>query len=115
MIKRLIKVVSIKNEKLIQTDNVDVTKILVSRKELYGKKASFKYFVGYDDNGNMPLCIKLPQMIWYAKYFDSNKTISFKASDKRLLKNYIKIWEKISSLMRKKLLANLSMVIATNT
>ena len=34
-------------------------------------------------------------MIGYATYFDSNKTMSFKVSDKKLLKKYIKIWEKI--------------------
>ena len=38
-------------------------------------------------------------MIGYAKYFDSNKTKSFKAIDKKLLKKYNKIWEKISSLL----------------
>ena len=38
-------------------------------------------------------------MIGYAKYFDDNKTMSFKLSDKNLLKKYTKIWEKISSLM----------------
>ena len=31
-----------------------------------------------------PLCIKLPQMIEHAKYFDSNKTMSFKFNDKSL-------------------------------
>ena len=35
-------------------------------------------------------------MIGYAKYFDSNKTISFRASDKKLLKSYSKIWKKIA-------------------
>ena len=40
-------------------------------------------------------------MIPCAKYFDSNKTLSFKVSDKKLLKKYIKIWRKISSLMKK--------------
>ena len=30
-------------------------------------------------------------------YF-SNKTMSFKASDNKLLKNYAKIWERVSSL-----------------
>ena len=38
-------------------------------------------------------------MIGYAKYFDDNKTMSFKLSDKNLLKKYTKILEKISSLM----------------
>ena len=39
-------------------------------------------------------------MIGYIKDFDrGNKTMSFKASDNKLLKNYNKIWEKVSSLM----------------
>ena len=38
-------------------------------------------------------------MIGYVKYFDSNKTMPFKVSDKRLLKKYTKIWERVSSLM----------------
>ena len=40
-------------------------------------------------------------MIGYAKYSDSNKNMSFKVSDKRLSKKYIRILEKISSLMEK--------------
>ena len=32
------------------------------------------------------------------KNFDSNKTMSFKVSDNKLLKKYNKIWEKISNL-----------------
>ena len=38
-------------------------------------------------------------MIEYVKYFNSNKIMSFKASDNKLLKMYTKIWEKVSSLM----------------
>ena len=40
-----------------------------------------------------PLCIKLLQMIGNVKYFDSNKTMSFKVSDNKLLKKYTEIWE----------------------
>ena len=38
-------------------------------------------------------------MIVYAKNFDSNKTMSFKVGDNKLLRKYNKIWEKISNLM----------------
>ena len=52
------------------------------------KEGSFKYFIGYDDNDEIrPFCIMLPQMIRYAKYFDDNKTTSFKVIDKKLLKS----------------------------
>ena len=40
-------------------------------------------------------------MIGYVKCFDSNKTMSFMVTDKKLLKKYTKIWEKVSSLMNK--------------
>ena len=38
-------------------------------------------------------------MIGYTKYFDSNKTMSFKVNDIKLLKKYTKIWEKVTNLM----------------
>ena len=41
-----------------------------------------------------PLCIKLPQMIEYVKCFDSNKTMLFKLTTKKLLENYTQIREK---------------------
>ena len=80
------------------------------KKESYGTKHSLKYFIGYNDDGVIrPLFTKVPQMIGYVKQFDSNKTMSFKVSDNKLLKKYIKIWEKVSKLM------NLFMVIMIDT
>ena len=66
-------------------------KYLVSKKESYGEKNSLKYFIGNNDDVIRPLFINLPQMIGYVKCFDSNKTMSFKVSDNKLLKKYIKI------------------------
>ena len=89
-----------KNKKLFDLNDIDVNKILVSKKESYGTKNSLEYFIGYNDGDVIrPLCIKLPQMIGYVKHFDSNKTMSFKVSDNKLLKKYNKIWEKISNLL----------------
>ena len=52
--------------------------------------------MGYkDDYVIRHLCIKLPQMVGYVKCFDSNKAMSFKVVDKKLLKKYIKIWESV--------------------
>ena len=80
-----------KNKKLSKIDEIDVDKILVSKKEPYGTKKSLKFFMGYNDDGIIrPLRIKLPQMIGSVKYFDSNKTMSFKATDKKLLKSILK-------------------------
>ena len=55
-----------------------------TEKEPYGQKSSFKYFIGYNYNDAIrPLRVKLLQMIGYAKYFDSSKTIYFKLIDKK--------------------------------
>ena len=45
--------------------------------------------------------MKLTQMIVYAKYFDSNKTMSFKVIDQGLLKKYTKIWGRVNGLIDK--------------
>ena len=80
-----------KNKKLSKIDDIDVNKILVSKKEPYGTKNSLKYFIGYnDDDVIRTLCIKLPQMIGYVKHFDNNETMSFKIIDNKLLKTILK-------------------------
>ena len=83
-----------KNKTLFNMHGLDVNKILVSKKESYGKKNSLNYFIGYNDGVIRPLYIKLPQMIGYVKHVDSNKTMYFKFSDINLLKKYTKIWGK---------------------
>ena len=89
-----------KNKKLFEIEDIDINNILVSKKESYGPKTSLKYFIRYNDDDIIrPLCIKLPQMIGYAKCFDSNETMSFKVSDNKLLKKYNKIWERDSHLL----------------
>ena len=40
-----------KNKKLFNIDDIDVNEILVSKKEQYGIYNSFKYFIGYNDDG----------------------------------------------------------------
>ena len=87
-----------KNKKLFNIYDIEFDKVLISKKEAYGKKSSFKYILGYNnDDVIKPLCIKLPQMIGYIKHFDSNKTMLFKVNDNRLLKQYTKIWERVSA------------------
>ena len=41
-----IKKRSLYNKKIFHIDDIDVNKILVSKKEQYGKYNSFKYFIG---------------------------------------------------------------------
>ena len=53
---------------------MDVNKILVSKKEIYGQNKSFKYFIGYNDNDIIrPLYLELSQMTGYINKFDENK------------------------------------------
>ena len=41
-------------------------------------------------------------MIGCVKLFDSNKTMSFKDSDNKMLKKYSKIWKRVSNFLDKK-------------
>ena len=90
-----------KNKQINNIEKIDTNKILVSIKESYGTKNSFKFFIGYNDNDVIrPLCIRLPQMTGYVKKFDENATVCFKVNNKQLLKNYNEIWEKVEKLMK---------------
>ena len=90
-----------KNKKIFNIDDIDVNKILVSKKEQYGKHNSFKYFIGYNDNDVIrPLYLFISQTTGYINKFEKNKiTMSLMVEDKQLLKNYKKIWKKIKRLM----------------
>ena len=97
-----------KNRKIFNIDSIDADKILVAKKVSYGKNNSFKYLIGYNDNVTRPLFVKLPQTTSYINKFKDKKTkitttMSLMVKDKQLFKNYNKIWEKIESLMRKKI------------
>ena len=82
-----------KNKKINRIDDIDVNKILVSKKEPYGTKNSYKCFIEYNDNGVIkPLCVRPRQITGYARTFDENATMSFRVTNKQLLKNYDKIW-----------------------
>ena len=89
-----------KNEKAFKIYDIDINKMLVSKEEPYGKKNSFKYSTRYNDNDDIrPLCIILPQIIGHVKCFESNKKMSFKISDNKLLKKYTQIWTKVKNLL----------------
>ena len=65
----------------ISIKNIDINKIVVSSKVSLGKKG-FKYFVGYKDAKKIrPLCIFLPKMSIYRKYFDQTKYVPFLIKD----------------------------------
>ena len=99
--KKITKSDFYKNKKVTKIDDIDVNKILVSKEEPYGTKNSFKYFIGYNDNDVIrPLCIKLPQMTGYIRKFEGNRTMSFKISNKQLLKKYNQIWKRVEKLLK---------------
>ena len=66
------------NKNIFNIDDIDVNKILVSKKEQYGDVIR-------------PLYLGLSQMTGYINKFDENKIImSLMVKDKQLLKNYKK-------------------------
>ena len=93
------------DKRLFKMKGIDINKLLVSKKTPYGKE-SFICCIGYnDDDVIRPLCIKLPEMVAYVEHFKNNndkdsKRMSFKVSDKKLLKNYNKIWERVTNFMK---------------
>ena len=50
MTERSTRAIFIKAKKLFSIYDIEVDKILISKKESYGKKSSFKYFLGYNDD-----------------------------------------------------------------
>ena len=82
-----------KNKKIFNINDIDVNKILVSKKEKYGKYNSFKHFIGYNDNDVIkPLYLKFLQMTCYINKFNEHKnkntiTMPLKVKDKKHFKN----------------------------
>ena len=83
-----------KDKKIFNIDDIDVNKILVSKKEQYGKYNSPKCFIGYNDNGIIrPLYLFISQTTGYINNFDKNKTtVSLMIKDIQVFKKYNKIW-----------------------
>ena len=75
-----------------------------------------KYFIEYNDNDVIrPLCLRLPQITGDAKKFNENVTMSFRVNNEQLLKNSIRICEKIEKLMRIDFESKPFMVMMINT
>ena len=72
--KKILKSDFYKNKNIFNINNFDVNKILVSKKEKYGKYNSFKHFIGYNDNNVIkPLYLELPKMAGYINKFNEHK------------------------------------------
>ena len=63
---------------------------------------TYKYICGYLNNDTIqPLCVILPQMDGYIKYFDDGgKNISFVTDDEEICEKYNEIWEVIRKLLK---------------
>ena len=61
----------------------------------------FKYFIGYKEGEIVkPLCIILPQMSGYIKYFENGgKNISFMLKNDDVLDKYNEIWGNIKTCL----------------
>ena len=74
---------------------MNINRILTSDKFEHSDKG-FKYFIGYkEDDIIKSLCILLPQMSGFVKYFDNGrKKLSFMIEDDSILVKYNEIWNK---------------------
>ena len=78
-----------KSEQPIDLDLINVDQIVVSDKFKHSDDG-FKYFIGYKEVETVkPLCIILPQMNAYIKYFENGgKNMSFVIKDDDVLDKY---------------------------
>ena len=84
----------------IDLNLVGINKVVISDKFKHTDK-SFKYFIGYkDDNVVRPLCIILPKISRYIKYFENERqNMSFMIEDGGVLVKYNEIWNKIKKTL----------------
>ena len=77
------------SKEAILLDSVDLSKIVVSSRWKLND-TTYKYFCGYLNNDVIkPLCVILPQVSRYIKYFDNGgKNMSFVTDDKEVYEKY---------------------------
>ena len=99
--KTIIKNVFHKVQIPINIYKLNMKRIVLSDKESYGNKDSFKYFTGYIHKGNVflaQLCIKFLQKNGYSKYFyKNNKYMNLLVHDKEIVEKYNKICNKFNN------------------
>ena len=72
--KKILKNDVYNNKFFFNIYDIDVNKILVSKKEPYGKNNSLIYFIEYNDHDVIrALSLRLSQMTGYIGTFDENK------------------------------------------
>ena len=89
------------SEQAISLDSIDLNKIILSKKWKVND-TTHKYICGYLNNDTIqPLCVILPQMNGYIKYFDdSGKNMSFVTDDEEIYEKYKEIWEVVRKLLK---------------
>ena len=87
-----------KSKQPIDLKSVSVDQIVVSDRFKHSDE-DFKYITAYpEDEIVKPLCIILPQMSGYIKYFENgDKNSSFLIKDDNVLNKYNKIWNVIKN------------------
>ena len=91
------------SKQAIPLDSVDLDNIVVSSKWKI-IDTTYKYLCGYLNNDVIqPLCVILPQMNGYIKYFDDGgKNMSFVTDDEEVYEKYNEIWEVVRKLLKLK-------------
>ena len=94
------------SKQAISLDSVDLDKIVVSNKWKINE-TTYKYLCGYLNNDTIqPLCVILPQMNGYIKYFDTGKNMTFVTDNEKVYGKYNEIWEVIRKLLKVKFTVN---------
>ena len=91
------------SKEAILLDSVDLSKIVVSSRWKLNDE-TYKYFCGYLNNDVIkPLCVILPQMNGYIKYFeDGGKNMSFTTDDEKVHEKFDEMWNVIKRLLKLK-------------
>ena len=95
------------SKQAILLDSVDLDKKVVSSKWKINE-TTYKYLCGYLNNDAIqPLCVILPQMNEYIKYFDNGgKNMTFVTDSEKVYDKYNEILEVITKLLKVKFTAN---------
>ena len=95
------------SKQAILLDSVDLDKIVVSSKWKINE-TTYKYLCGYLNNDVIqPLCVILPQMNGYIKYFDNDGiNMTFVSENEEVYDKYNEIWEVIRKFLKAKFTAN---------
>ena len=93
---RVNKIEFYKSKQSIDLDLVNIDQIIVSDKFKHSDDG-IKYFIGYKEGEIVkPLCIILPEMSGYIKYFENNgKNMSVLIKIDEVVEKYNEIWDKI--------------------